>query len=240
MPRNGSGSQSSPGSSFPAVFQTLIESAKFNTVINDINASITASIANDGQTPILANLPMSGFKHTGAAAANANGQYVEYAQYIEALALKADTASLPNPIPTGTRMPFYQASPPVGWTAAAVQNDSMMRVVTAATTGGTVGAGAGHSPILNNLVPSHTHTDAGHTHTDAGHTHLSGSYGGISGGTGGFLFTSVGLPAGGDVVYARTGSSSANIQSAAANIQANAGATNWQPRYMDFCIGQKS
>jgi hypothetical protein len=98
MPRNGSGSQSSPGSSFPAVSGTLIESAKFNTVINDINASITASIANDGQTPILANLPMSGFKHTGVAAANASGQYVEFAQYTTALAAKADTTAVTSAI----------------------------------------------------------------------------------------------------------------------------------------------
>lgn len=93
MSRNGSGTQSSPAGSFPAVGGTLIESTKFNNVINDINASLTASIANDGQTPILANLPMSGFKHTGAAAATASGQYVEYAQMNAALAGKANSGA---------------------------------------------------------------------------------------------------------------------------------------------------
>lgn len=91
MARNGSGAQSSPGSSFPAVANTLIESSKFNTVINDINASLTASIANDGQTPILANLPMFGFKHTGVAAATIAGQYAEYAQMNAAIAASAVT-----------------------------------------------------------------------------------------------------------------------------------------------------
>jgi len=78
--RNGSGVQSSPGSSFPAVANTLIESTKFNNVITDINNALTQSVSNDGQTPILANLPMGGFKHTGAAAASANGEYLEYSQ----------------------------------------------------------------------------------------------------------------------------------------------------------------
>jgi len=80
MSRNGSGVQSSPGSSFPAVANTLIESTKFNNVITDINNVLTQSISNDGQTPILANLPMGGFKHTGAAAGAVAGEYVEYAQ----------------------------------------------------------------------------------------------------------------------------------------------------------------
>jgi len=94
MARNGSGTFTPPGSSFPAVASTLIESAKFNNVINDISSAVTASIANDGQTPILANLPMNGFKHTGVAAASASGQYVEYAQNVALLAAKADSSAL--------------------------------------------------------------------------------------------------------------------------------------------------
>ena len=40
MPRNGSGSYSPPAASFPAVASTLIESAKFNAVINDIATAL--------------------------------------------------------------------------------------------------------------------------------------------------------------------------------------------------------
>ena len=81
MPRNGSGTQTSPASSFPAVSGTTIDSAKFNNVINDINSSLTASIANDGQTPILANIPMNNFKFTGLSAGSSAGHSVEYAQF---------------------------------------------------------------------------------------------------------------------------------------------------------------
>jgi hypothetical protein len=93
MSRNGSGTQSSPAGSFPVVTGTIIDSTKFNNTINDINSEITKSIANDGQTPILANLPMSGFKHTGAAQANAAGQYVEYAQANSTYLAKASNLS---------------------------------------------------------------------------------------------------------------------------------------------------
>jgi hypothetical protein len=93
MSRNGSGVQTSPGASFPAVAATLIESTKFNSIINDINTSITQSIASDGQTPITANLPMGGFKHTGAAAAAGSGEYAEYAQMNTAIAVVATSVT---------------------------------------------------------------------------------------------------------------------------------------------------
>lgn len=91
MSRNGSGVQTSPGSSFPAVASTLIESTKFNNVINDINTVLTQSISNDGQTPILANLPMGGFKLTGLAAGAGAGDSVEYAQALALLVTALST-----------------------------------------------------------------------------------------------------------------------------------------------------
>jgi hypothetical protein len=146
-------------------------------------------------------------------------------------------------IPSGTKMPFYQASPPSGWTSTAIQNDSMMRVVTAAGTGGTSGAGSGHSPILNNVVTSHTHVFTGdplaaHTHTDSGHTHT--------------IIADIG--AGGDGFVGASNQNRGNKTTASGNasISSNsagtpsgtnavpAGAANWQPRYMDFCVGTKT
>jgi len=105
--RNGSGVQSSPGSSFPAVANTLIESTKFNNIITDINNGITQSISNDGQTPILANLPMGGFKHTGAAAAITSGEYAEYAQM---LARRVNYNLLINPGFTVNQRAYISAS----------------------------------------------------------------------------------------------------------------------------------
>jgi hypothetical protein len=62
------------------VVDTVIDPDHHNNTLDDIADALTASIANDGQTPILANLPMSGFKHTGAADATATGQYLTYGQ----------------------------------------------------------------------------------------------------------------------------------------------------------------
>jgi len=71
MSRNGSGVYSPPGSSFPAVANTLIEASKFNNTINDIGTALTESIARDGQTTITGNIPMSTFKFTGLGAGSA-------------------------------------------------------------------------------------------------------------------------------------------------------------------------
>ena len=80
--------------------------------------------------------------------------------------------------PAGTRMPFAQAAAPTGW----VQDTSdsatnRMMVIVSDSTGNT--AGGSNSPILNNVVPSHTHSftsgieSIGHNHniTDPGHSH---------------------------------------------------------------------
>ena len=89
-------------------------------------------------------------------------------------------------IPSGTKMPFAQSAAPTGWTQDTTDNSDnrMLRVVK--TAGGSV-AGS-HSPILCNVVPSHTHwittgnQSADHTHTgstgtvSANHTHGIGNH----------------------------------------------------------------
>jgi hypothetical protein len=55
-------------------------------------------------------------------------------------------------IPSGTKMVFYQASAPTGWTAVAA-NDKFLRVVTAGGTGGTTGGTHAASTSL-----AHTHS----------------------------------------------------------------------------------
>jgi hypothetical protein len=147
------------------------------------------------------------------------------------------------PFPVGTKMPFYQASPPVGWTATAVTNDSMMRVVTSATTGGVANAGGGQSPILNNTVPSHTHVFTGtalgtHTHTDSGHSHVIVAGDNLTGGGAGSNMNQIGAnqttSTGNAVISANSAGTPAGTNAV------NAGAANWAPRYMDFCIGTKT
>ena len=77
--------------------------------------------------------------------------------------------SIPDFIPTGTQTVFFQASAPSSWTRVTNDNadNRMLRVVS--TGGGTVGGSS--SPILNNVVPAHTHSfttggiSANHGHT---------------------------------------------------------------------------
>lgn len=82
MARNGSGSYSPPGASFPAVDGTIIEAAKYNSVINDIGSEITNSIAVDGQSVITADIPMNNKKLTGLAAGSAPGHSARYDELI--------------------------------------------------------------------------------------------------------------------------------------------------------------
>jgi len=80
--RNGSGNYTLPGASFPSVFNTVITETDYNANLTDIAAALTASIANDGQTTITANLPMNSKKLTGLAAGSSSGDSVEYAQFL--------------------------------------------------------------------------------------------------------------------------------------------------------------
>ena len=80
-------------------------------------------------------------------------------------------SSLPegSTFPSGTRLMFAQASAPTGWTRVTDDsaNDRMLRVI---SSGGGGGTGGSATPILNNVVPSHTHSfstgneSANHSH----------------------------------------------------------------------------
>lgn len=84
MPRNGSGTyiRTDGVRTGATVFQQEaaaaidIEAVNLDIEATDMGTALTASIANDGQTPILANLPMSTFKHTGVGAATAATDYL--------------------------------------------------------------------------------------------------------------------------------------------------------------------
>jgi hypothetical protein len=80
MPYNGSGSFTPPGADFPAVASTLIESTKFNNVVNDIATGLSTAITKDGQTTVTANIPFGGNRITGLGAASANGDAIRYEQ----------------------------------------------------------------------------------------------------------------------------------------------------------------
>lgn len=69
-------------------------------------------------------------------------------------------------IPSGTRMVFYQAAAPFGWTQVTTQNDKALRVVS--TTGG--GTGGTH-PLSTPPATTHSHTGPSHVHAGPSHSH---------------------------------------------------------------------
>src|SRR6185312_7237645 len=58
-----------------------IRADRMDSEMNDMTANgLSAVLTRDGQGQPTANLPMAGFKHTGAANATASGQYLVYGQ----------------------------------------------------------------------------------------------------------------------------------------------------------------
>lgn len=70
MARNGSGTYVLPAGQ-PVVTGTTISSTTFNTLTTDIATALTQSLASDGQTTPVANLPMGGYKHTNLGSGSA-------------------------------------------------------------------------------------------------------------------------------------------------------------------------
>lgn len=119
-------------------------------------------------TPTLASPTMTGTPVAPTAGAGTNTTQVATTAFV--------TTAVSNAFPTGTRLMFAQASAPTGWTQVTDDsaNNRMLRVVN--STG--AGTGGSASPILNNVVPAHTHTFTSGTESQ-GHTH-SGTTGGES------------------------------------------------------------
>ena len=74
MARNGAGTYSLPAGN-PVTTGTTISSTWANNTLSDIGTSLTASIAYDGQTIPVANLPMGNYIHTGVGNATARTNY---------------------------------------------------------------------------------------------------------------------------------------------------------------------
>lgn len=93
MSRNGSGVYTLPAGN-PVVTLTQISSTWANTTLSDIATELTNSIDKGGRTAPTANLPMAGYKHTGAGAAAVSGQYLVYGQASASLTDLAVTAGM--------------------------------------------------------------------------------------------------------------------------------------------------
>lgn len=81
MPFNGSGTfQSLTPPQYPAVAGEVIRAGYYNAVVNDLIAGLTNCVTRDGQSPPTANLPLGGFKFTGAASAAASDEFTTRGQ----------------------------------------------------------------------------------------------------------------------------------------------------------------
>jgi hypothetical protein len=80
MARNGVGIYSLPATYNPVVTNTPITIAWANNTLTDIATAVTNSIASNGETVIAANLPMSGYRHTGVSNAALRDQYAAAGQ----------------------------------------------------------------------------------------------------------------------------------------------------------------
>ena len=158
-----------------------------------------------------------------------------------------------NSFAAGTRLAFAQAAAPTGWVQDTTDNadNRMLRVVKTAGNG----VAGSSSPILMDVVPSHTHTfttssNGSHTHTatDAGHTHgqvTAISYGGAvtcryddisATSSGSTLIQGVSTLTG----FASISVSTDGSHDHTGTVAANGSAANWTPRYIDLIICAKS
>ena len=80
--------------------------------------------------------------------------------------------------PSGTKLVFYQASAPTGWTQDATNNDKALRVVsgTGAGTGGTHALSSPPSTSHIHGLANHVHSLNSHTHGLANHVHSLNSH----------------------------------------------------------------
>lgn len=103
-------------------------------VVNGLGNCIT----RDGQGKPTANLPMAGFRHTGAASGVGSGDYVTIGQ------LSGTTGAAPGAVPVGSGIDFFGPFAPTGWHFAAGQAISRTVYATLfAVIGTTYGVGDG-------------------------------------------------------------------------------------------------
>ena len=132
MARNGSGTYSPPGTDFPAVSGTTIDSTKYNNVVNDIATALTGSLAANGETTVTAHIPLAGYKLTGVGAATARTDAATLASvvdgtgvYVATVGGTADAITLtPSPAITayaaGQRFSFVSSGANTGATTVAI------------------------------------------------------------------------------------------------------------------------
>lgn len=85
MPRDSAGNYTLPPGYLAVTGQTVLAS-QHNPPLEDLASAMTASLPRDGRAPLLGNLPMNGYKATGAANGTDPQDYVTKAQLDAAVA----------------------------------------------------------------------------------------------------------------------------------------------------------
>ena len=101
MSRNGSGTYTLPAGN-PVVTGTTISSTWANNTLNDIAATLTDSVAADGQTPMTGDLDLNTHKIVGLVAGTVAGEAVEFVQFSSAFVNPTFTGTGFMLIPKGT------------------------------------------------------------------------------------------------------------------------------------------
>lgn len=188
MPWTGAGTYNLPPAYSPEVNGTTIDAARYNGLTGDVATGITACLAKNGENTATANLPMGGFKHTGAGDATAAGQYVVFAQATAANIAGAWSAAAL--IPTGSTVPangmYLPSANTLGWAT-----NSTLRTTLNATGNWTMTATS--ASVLTLLNSTAGVAVAGINFGSTGSSNLSAGVGGeaASGTTGALLLYSV-------------------------------------------------
>lgn len=117
MPDDSGGNNSLPPGYLAVTGQTVLAS-QHNPPLEDLSASMTRRYMRDGRTPMLGNVPMNGYRATGAGNAVDPQDYVTLAQMTAAISAVAG-------IPTGSIMFLASNVVPAGWLA--LNNQSVSR-----------------------------------------------------------------------------------------------------------------
>jgi len=158
MPRDSNGTYNLPAGN-PVVTGTVIESTWANTTLNDVAGALTGSISADGSTDPINNLPMAGWRHTGASDATGKNQYVTLGQAQDGRVEKVTLSSASGTNLTGTMAgaPIaYSNGMTVSWTQPA-NNTGDVSLAIGTLPAKTVVDGFGNMLPANALVANNTY-----------------------------------------------------------------------------------
>src|SRR5690606_29764643 len=93
-----SGVYSLPTGINPVTPNTPITSSWANTTLGDIASALSQSLARDGQTTPIANLPMGGFRHTNVSDPSARNQYASLGWVQDGFHIRATSVGGTNAI----------------------------------------------------------------------------------------------------------------------------------------------